>query len=350
MAFKHKILLWYECYGRDLPWRKTDNPYHIWISEIILQQTRIDQGLSYYTRFVEAFPTVSHLAEASEQEVLKLWQGLGYYSRARNLHAAAKSIVDERDGVFPDTYDGILALKGVGKYTAAAIASFAFRMPYPVIDGNVYRVISRVYGVYSPIGTASAYNQFEKILLNLIDVERPDLFNQAIMDFGSVYCKPVSPDCVNCIFASECVAYRNDKVAMLPVKAAPPKVANRYFYYFDIQWVQDDGIFTIIGKRESKDIWKGLYQFPLLEKEFEDDAQARGLGSFLKDFCRVPFTVVSVSTPIVHKLTHRTIFARFVKVNLSSEPLLDSGNWLKISLDERSNYPVSRLIDKYLNG
>lgn len=350
MAFKHKISLWYESYGRDLPWRKTDDPYHIWISEIILQQTRIEQGMSYYFKFIEAFPTVRHLAEASEQHVLKLWQGLGYYSRARNLHAAAKSIVAERNGRFPDTYDAILALKGVGKYTAAAIASFAFRMPYPVIDGNVYRVISRVFGVYTPIGSSAAFSQFEKILLNLIDRERPDLFNQAIMDFGSIHCKPVSPDCVNCIFASECVAYRNEKVDMLPVKSAPPKVADRFFYYFDIQWVVDDAVFTFIGKRDSNDIWKGLYQFPLLEKCLDDDALVEGLSAFLKDFCNVPFSIQSVSSPVVHKLTHRTIFARFVRVNLSSEPTSVSGNWLKIPIADRLNYPVSRLIDKYLNG
>ena len=196
-------MLWYETYGRDLPWRKTDNPYYIWISEIILQQTRIEQGLGYYARFVETFPTVADLAAASEQQVLKLWQGLGYYSRARNLHEAAKSIVSKHNGQFPDTYTNILQLKGVGKYTAAAIASFAFRLPYPVIDGNVYRVVSRVYGVYTPIGTQSAYKQFENILLRLIDQNRPDIFNQAIMDFGSTYCKTLSPDCVNCIFAEE---------------------------------------------------------------------------------------------------------------------------------------------------
>lgn len=350
MAFKHKISLWYESYGRDLPWRKTDNPYHIWISEIILQQTRIEQGLSYYHNFITTFPTVRHLAEASEQQVLKLWQGLGYYSRARNLHAAAKSIVSQYNGIFPDTYERILALKGVGKYTAAAIASFAFRMPYPVIDGNVYRVISRIYGVYVPIGTASAYSHFEQILLKLIDTDRPDLFNQAIMDFGSIYCKPVSPDCQNCIFASECVAFRNDKVDLLPVKAAPPKVANRFFYYFDIQWEVDGCAFTILGKREEKDIWRGLYQFPLLEKELDESGAEAALATFLKDFCQVPFAIESVSSPMVHKLTHRTIFARFVKVKLASEPLSVSANWLKIPLAERLNYPVSRLIDKYLNG
>lgn len=350
MAFKDKILLWYESYGRDLPWRKTCDPYHIWISEIILQQTRIEQGLSYYLKFIDAFPTVQHLAEASEQDVLKLWQGLGYYSRCRNLHAAAKSIVSDRNGVFPDTYEDILALKGVGKYTAAAIASFAFRMNYPVIDGNVYRVISRIYGVYSPIGTQSAFKQFEQILFRLIDTERPDLFNQAIMDFGATYCKPVSPDCANCIFASECVAYRNEKVDMLPVKSAPPKVVNRFFYYFDLRWLRDSCAFTVVGKRESNDIWKGLYQFPLLEKELDEDALTDALTAFLNDFCQVPFMIESVSAPVVHKLTHRTIFARFVKVKLESEPLLSSGKWLKIPLSERINYPVSRLIDKYLNG
>lgn len=342
-------MLWYETYGRDLPWRKTDNPYYIWISEIILQQTRIEQGLGYYARFVETFPTVADLAAASEQQVLKLWQGLGYYSRARNLHEAAKSIVAKHNGQFPDTYTNILQLKGVGKYTAAAIASFAFRLPYPVIDGNVYRVVSRVYGVYTPIGTQSAYKQFENILLRLIDQNRPDIFNQAIMDFGSTYCKPLSPDCVNCIFAEECVAFRNDKVSLLPVKSDPPKVKNRFFYYFDIKWDNDGCIYTVLGKRSEKDIWKGLYQFPLLEEEVEESELLSRLSTFLDDFCKVPYVIEDVSSPITHKLTHRTIVARFIKVKLNSEPQLESEKWEQICTSDIGKFPVSRLIDKYLN-
>ena len=195
--FSQKIINWYQENGRSLPWRGIDNPYYIWLSEIILQQTRIEQGTKYYEHFVKEYPTIRHLADATEQQVLKSWQGLGYYSRARNLHATARHIAYDLDGAFPSTYKDILALKGVGRYTAAAIASFAFRLPYPVIDGNVYRLISRLYGIYTPIGTARAYREFEQLLGKLIDTQRPDLFNQAIMDFGSMYCKPSGCDCDN---------------------------------------------------------------------------------------------------------------------------------------------------------
>ena len=229
--FAKKLLTWYQEFGRKLPWRGIDNPYHIWLSEIILQQTRIEQGRSYYEHFVKEYPTVIDLARASEEKVLKSWQGLGYYSRARNLHAAAQYVADQLDGHFPDTYEGILALKGVGKYTAAAIASFAYRLPYPVIDGNVYRLVSRLYGIYTPIGTDQAYREFERLLLNLIDKERPDLFNQAIMDFGSIYCKPTGCDCENCIFSQECVAFRDGKVELLPVRSQKIAIKERFFYY-----------------------------------------------------------------------------------------------------------------------
>ena len=216
--FAEKLLIWYSENGRRLPWRGIDNPYYIWLSEIILQQTRIEQGRSYYERFIEEYPTVRHLADATEQQVLKSWQGLGYYSRARNLHKAAQRVAYDLGGRFPDTYEGILSLPGVGRYTAAAIASFAFRLPYPVIDGNVYRVMARLYGLYTPIGTDAAYKEFEALLNRLIDRRNPDLFNQAIMDFGSIYCKPTGSDCLNCIFRQECVAFREGKVEQLPVR------------------------------------------------------------------------------------------------------------------------------------
>ncbi len=229
MTFSTTIINWYESHGRTLPWRGIDDPYKIWLSEIILQQTRIEQGMSYYQHFIETYPTVQDLADASEEQVLKSWQGLGYYSRARNLHAAAKQIMTQYGGTFPSQYTDILSLKGVGRYTAAAIASFAFRLPYPVIDGNVYRLISRLYDIATPIGSNASYNEFEQLLLKLIDKERPDLFNQAIMDFGSIYCKPIGCQCETCIFASTCMARQRGKVSLLPVKGNAIKVKETFF-------------------------------------------------------------------------------------------------------------------------
>lgn len=221
--FAEKIINWYHENGRNLPWRCTDNPYYIWLSEIILQQTRIEQGRAYYEHFITRYPTVQHLADATEEQVLKSWQGLGYYSRARNLHTAARHIAYDLHGVFPSTYKEILALKGVGRYTAAAIASFAFRLPYPVIDGNVYRLIARLYGIHTPIGTTAAQREFENLLNTLIDPVRPDLFNQAIMDFGSMQCKPTGCDCANCIFSHECTANKHGQVASCPSSPIRPR-------------------------------------------------------------------------------------------------------------------------------
>ena len=268
MAFSQKLDSWYTDFGRSLPWRGIRDPYRIWLSEIILQQTRIEQGRDYYHRFVEAFPTVADLAAASEEQVLRLWQGLGYYSRARNLHAAAQYIMNEYHGRFPDTYEGILRLKGVGRYTAAAIASFAFRLPHPVIDGNVYRFISRLYGIATPIGTDAAYSEFEALLLQHIDRQRPDRFNAAMMDFGSLQCKP-APDCTACPFADECVALRTGRVEMLPVKPAKAKPKDRWFYYLHLRWQEAGEERTVMHQRTGKDIWRGLYQFPLLETDRE---------------------------------------------------------------------------------
>lgn len=351
MSLSQKLDIWYNDFGRTLPWRGISDPYRIWLSEIILQQTRIEQGRDYYHRFVETFPTVADLAAASEEQVMRLWQGLGYYSRARNMHAAAQYIMNMCDGVFPSDYEGIRKLKGVGRYTAAAIASFAFRQPYPVIDGNVYRFISRLYGIATPIATDVAYSEFESLLLKQIDRCRPDRFNAALMDFGSLQCKP-RPDCTACPFADECEALRSGRVELLPVKAAKVQPKDRWFYYFDLRWHVDGAEYTFVEQREGKDIWRGLYQFPLLEtdKELDDKELQAEAGRFAKENFNLSIFHFHLSAPFRHQLTHRTIHALFLEAELSSRPVSANGKYRAISVSEIKNIPVSRLIDRYLQA
>lgn len=321
--FAEKIINWYHENGRDLPWRNTDDPYRIWLSEIILQQTRIEQGLDYYHHFIHEYPTVQHLAAATTEQVLKSWQGLGYYSRARNLHAAARHIAYDLDGIFPDTYKDILSLKGVGPYTAAAIASFAFRLPYPVIDGNVYRFISRLYGIHTPIGTPAAYREFETLLAKLIDKERPDLFNQAIMDFGSIYCKPIEPDCASCIFYRECVARNEGQVALLPAKPLHKQATTRYFYYLDTRWDLPRQT-MLMHQRGPGDIWQGLYE-PLLTE-------------------RVLCGAVLLRQNVRHVLTHRVLYADFWLWEPTEKPSLPEG-YFWVPESDLDRYGVPRLIE-----
>ena len=348
--FQKKLLTWYEEFGRKLPWRETNNPYYIWLSEIIMQQTRIEQGLAYYELFIKKYPTVKELADASEEDILKSWQGLGYYSRARNLHTAAQQIMDNYNGKFPDTYDGILALKGVGRYTAAAIASFAYGMDYPVIDGNVYRFISRLYGIYTPIGTEQAYKEFEKILMRLIDKEHPGQFNQAMMDFGSTWCKPTGYDCNNCIFKEECEAHQKGKVDLLPVKTKPTSIKKRYFYYFDIRWGCNEK-YLLVKKRASGDIWQGLYDFPLYEPNspIPPKKQKKQLFEILTSWFGDEPTVFELGPVYEHKLTHRTIIAHFIQAKYNDKPSKIPEKTQIIMESEVKTLPISRLIDRYLS-
>ena len=345
-----KIINWYLENGRRLPWRDTDNPYYIWLSEVILQETRIEQGMDYYEHFVTQYPTVEHLANASEEQVLKSWQGLGYYSRARNLHTAARHIAFDMQGRFPDTYEGLLALKGVGRYTAAAIASIAYGLPYPVIDGNVYRLVARLYSLYTPIGTGQAYKEFEQLLMHLIDRERPGVFNQAMMDFGSLYCKPVGCDCANCIFCEECLAYRNGTVALLPVRPRPAKVKERYFYYFDIRWGSPQES-VVVQQRGEGDVWQGLYELPLYETEQPIPASAltERLREVLQEWMGEEPQSMEVGPCFTHQLTHRTIKAQFMKVIFASCPVRMPEKMRAVGLSEMKSLPISRLIDRYLS-
>ncbi len=297
-----------------MPWRNTTHPYHIWLSEIILQQTRVAQGLPYYIAFTEAFPTVQDLAQATEEEVLKLWQGLGYYSRGRNLHASAKIIVEEMDGVFPNTYEEIKKLKGVGDYTASAIASICFNEPTAVVDGNVYRVLSRVYGIDTPINSTAGVKEFKALAQELIDEDRPADFNQAIMEFGAIQCKPQNPYCLHCIYNDSCVALQQNKVSVLPVKLKKTKVKHKYFHYLYIKDKQEQ---TIIKQRTGKGIWQGLYEFPVIEEltalqegeedRFRESVKNHSLlqGLVINDIDRYN------DTPIVHKLSHQHLHTTF---------------------------------------
>lgn len=335
---------WYDVNKRDLPWRKTNDPYHIWLSEVILQQTRVDQGYSYYINFVNRFPSIDLLAHAEEDEVLKLWQGLGYYSRARNLHAAAKYIMNELGGIYPVLYKDVLALKGVGEYTAAAVVSFAYNQPYAVVDGNVYRVLSRVFGVSDAIDSSKGKKVFKEIAESVLDRANPGLHNQAIMEFGALQCIPTSPDCDNCPLSIVCVAYSEKLVSQLPVKEGKQKVKSRYFYYFDCHYEGD----RFFRKREGKDIWHGLYEFPLIETTEEMPIEMLCQEDSFKKLFANSVELIKYEIKLKHVLSHQVIYATFYKVELSENMLPPS--YLKIDTAEIDSYPVSRLVHKYLDS
>jgi len=339
-----KIVEWYALNQRDLPWRHSVNPYEIWISEIILQQTRVAQGYDYYVKFLKKFPDIKSLAEADEDEVLNVWQGLGYYSRARNLHAAAKTILSDYQGVFPHRYADILALKGVGEYTAAAISSFVFNLPHAVVDGNVYRVISRIFAIETPIDTNSGKKVFQEMADQLMNKETPGLHNQAIMEFGALQCVPVSPDCLGCPLSEVCVAYAQNKVACYPVKQGKTKVTERFFNYLDIR----SGSFIYLNKRTGNDIWKNLYELPLIETpqkvtfdELQDTDNFKSLFENSGD-------ILLKSTPVSlkHILSHRIIYAVFYKLEISDDSQIRS-KYLKTDINSLHNFAISRLVDRY---
>ncbi len=342
--FADILIEWYGRHGRDLPWRHTKDPYRIWVSEIILQQTRVVQGYEYYCRFIKRFPDVGTLAEASEDEVMKYWQGLGYYSRARNLYAAAKSI--RMQGGFPVGYDEVRALKGVGDYTAAAICSFAYDMPYAVVDGNVYRVLSRWMGIEEPVDTAKGKKLFAALAGELLDRQRPALYNQAIMDFGALQCVPSSPDCMACPLADTCVAFRTGKAGVLPCKRHKTKVSARYFIYL---YVHTECGYTFVRKREKEDIWQNLYEIPLLEGERTvGEEELFRLPEFAEMFGRtIPVRVRLVRKNERHVLSHRVIYADFYEVIVPDDAALPG--YLRIRKDDLYKFPVSRLLSRFFS-
>ena len=342
MEFSSILTNWYSAYKRDLPWRKTTNPYHIWLSEIILQQTQIKQGLPYYKAFINQYPTIFHLAKADEGEVLKLWQGLGYYSRARNLHVAAQTIVGELNGVFPKSYQELLKLKGVGDYTASAIASICYGEPMAVVDGNVYRVLARYFGIKTPINSTKGIKTFKTLASQLIDKNNPAEYNQAIMEFGAKQCKPKNPDCVSCPLSSSCAALQNNWIEILPVKLKKTKVAKKYFNF--LVFISSDKK-TIFKKRTKKGIWKNLYQFPLVETEspldndrFKEHPQVKSI----LNGTRYEFSLYN-QRDIVHKLSHQHLHTKFWIVEVNTLP----ENGMLIS--EIHAFPTSILISNFIN-
>ena len=341
MNFSEILLQWYACNKRALPWRNTSNPYFIWLSEIILQQTRVKQGIYYYMKFTKSFPLIGDLAKAEEDRILKLWQGLGYYSRARNLHFTAKYIVQYYNSIFPSSYTEILNLKGVGPYTAAAISSFSFGLPYAVVDGNVVRVLSRIFGIETPLDTNLGKKQFQALAQELLDINYPAENNQAIMEFGALQCLPKSPKCSSCSFSSDCIAYNTNSIGRFPVKSKKIIVKKRFLNYLVIQ----NNNTVILGKRH-KGIWRGLYEFPFIEysskKSEEYILKSEEWVNFFKN---TKYSIELVSDEFIHKLSHQHIYARFWILNIEGFDLCE---YSPIRNTLLKDYPVSRLTDKFL--
>lgn len=311
MNFSQILLNWYNQNKRDLPWRNTDNPYCIWLSEIILQQTRVNQGLPYYYSFINTFPTVFNLANASEQEVLKLWQGLGYYSRARNLHATAQGIVNDFNGVFPENYNELLKLKGVGTYTAAAIASFAYNEKVAVVDGNVFRVLARIFDIELDIAKSTTKKYFKEFAETLIENSSPSLFNQALMEFGAIQCVPKNPDCTSCVYKNSCLAFSKNKTTTLPVNNKVVKINKRVFNYF---LIKDAVGGYYMEKRMNKDIWVNLFQPYLIENE----CSIEQIKNLIKEKGYSKFDFFDYNYSIIHKLSHQIIQLNFFGIELNS--------------------------------
>ena len=339
--FSGTLLDWYAENKRDLPWRNTTDPYLIWISEIILQQTRVAQGYEYFLRFIKRFPDVVSLAAASEDEVMKYWQGLGYYSRARNLHAAAKSM----KGTFPKTYAEVRALKGVGDYTAAAICSFAYDMPYAAVDGNVYRVLSRYFGIDVPIDSTEGKKTFTALAGEVLDKSRPADYNQAIMDFGAVQCTPQSPNCLFCPLSGSCRALSEGKVQQLPVKQHRTKTTNRYFNYIYVRM----GAHTLIHKRTEDDIWKNLFELPLVETEKDlSEEEFLACPQFHALFAEGEVRMVRILLRgVKHVLSHRVIYTNFYEVTLPDNSSSFS-SYQRVAVEDLGRYAVPRLIHAFL--
>lgn len=327
-----------------MPWKGEKDPYKIWLSEIILQQTRVEYGLNYYNKFVKTFPDVNKLAKANDSTIFKLWEGLGYYTRCRNLIATARVISKERKGIFPNKYEDIKALKGIGPYTAAAISSFAFNLPHAVLDGNVYRVLARVFGIERPIGTTEGKKFFTSLADELLDKKMPGLYNQAIMDFGAVICKPSLPLCTTCIFKKYCLAYLEKKVNVLPVKGKKIKVRKRWFYYLVISYKNEIAIL----KRTDKDIWQDLYEFPLIESACElNNENILQQAEKNKLLNRNEYKVITISSLFKQQLSHQLITGQFIKIMLKRKPQLNN-DWQWLTKNQISVYAFPQFINQYL--
>jgi A/G-specific adenine glycosylase len=370
--FALRLIAWFQVNKRDLPWRHTQDPYFIWLSEVILQQTRVNQGMPYYLKFTTTYPSVQDLANAEEKDILRLWQGLGYYSRARNMHHAAKVIVTEYEGKFPDTYKKLKKLKGIGDYTAAAVASFAFGEKVAVVDGNVFRVLSRVFGVEEDISSTKGKKTFTALANSLLPDTDSSTYNQAIMEFGALYCKPTSPNCPECIFKDSCVAFAQNKQDVLPVKNKKIVVKKRYFYYLVIE---DEGK-LLMKERGEGDIWQGLYDFILLEKDatqkpvketdttvpqnitsqlFQQVLEQTFAGLFSE--VTLPLSndrsiiLQKESSTYIHQLTHQTIYVQFWHLRADkviAESIRQETGYTYYTFEQIHQVPKPILIDNFL--
>ncbi|MCF8230859.1 MAG: A/G-specific adenine glycosylase [Bacteroidales bacterium] len=344
-----KLIAWYERNKRRLPWRRTNDPYKIWVSEVILQQTRVNQGINYYYRFLEAFPDVEALAHAEENDVLRIWQGLGYYSRARNMHLAAKTIVNNFGGKFPSDYKNISALKGIGDYTAGAIASFAFGMPYTAVDGNVKRVLSRLFGIYDQIDTSVGEKKIKEVAKELLPRRNPGTFNQALIEFGAMWCTPRNPKCGTCPLQQHCLAFAESSIEKLPAKKPRKKPRDRYLNYLVIHH-SDHHHFYLRKRSDAADIWKNLYDFPLIESERPlSPEELVNTQDWQKLIGENYYSLNSRTKKKTHQLSHQTLHAYFWEVNIKE--VLKPDQAAGIVKDKKSNihqYPFPRLIDAFL--
>ncbi len=338
--FAGRLQEWYQKNQRKLPWRETKDPYFIWLSEIILQQTRVDQGKAYYEKFVKNYPNVSALAKSSEEQILKDWQGLGYYSRARNLHASAKFIDEELNGAFPNNYKNILKLKGVGEYTASAISSFAFNQAHAVVDGNVYRLLSRIFNIETPIDSTKGKKEFQALADALLDRENPSKYNQAIMEFGAIQCKPKNPNCQICPMQDKCLAFAKNLIQDLPVKSKKIKQRTRFFNYLII----GNSDHLLVKKREGKGIWQNLYEFILVE--MQENLKAEQLIKSMAHLRNAK--ILDESKPVKHLLSHQIIWAKFIVLKMEQIKIPENESWKLIRHQDLGSLAVPKLIENYL--
>lgn len=346
MAFSTEIIAWYNKYKRDLPWRHTRDPYVIWLSEVILQQTRVAQGLPYFHRFLSHYPTVAAFADAPEEEILLHWQGLGYYSRARNMHHAAKAVVAAHGGVFPNQYKELVKLKGIGEYTAAAIASFSANEAKAVLDGNVFRVLARYFGIDEPINSSSGKKLFSKLAADLLDRSCPGLYNQAIMEFGAIQCKPSNPDCGGCVLRLDCRALAEKRVNQLPVKIKGKASRNRYFNYFVV--MEEDRI--LMNKREKGDIWENLYELPLIETSQQVALPELAMVGEVVETFGPNADLQLIAGPVKHILSHQNLLAQFIAVNLRGRFNDKKMKWNYVFIKDLGTLAKPKLIYSFLKN
>ena len=340
-----EIINWYEFNKRDLPWRNTTNPYNIWISEIMLQQTQVVTVIDYYHRFINSFPTIKDLALASEQEVLNHWQGLGYYSRARNLHQAAKSVMDDFNGIFLSLFDDILKLKGIGVYTASAIAAFAFNLPRAAVDGNVYRVLSRLFGVYELTNSPKGKKIFQSLADDLMANAEPHIYNQAIIEFGALQCTAKRPKCEDCPLQVQCFAFINKAQNSLPAKKKSIKLTDRYFYYLYINSEE----YFLLQQRGDGDIWRKMFEFPLIEADNKIDLVDLILTETWSSlFHDIKIEVKDQLATKVHKLSHQNLYIEFISVKVDRDSMNKFSSVVCIDKEESTDYPLPKPIESYL--